>query len=120
MIEDVIDNAIAKYMAGEEADSWDFDGLRDNFLGIFLTKEDLKYDVQQLNNIDKEKVKALLLEKAMAAYARSEEENTPEKMREIERVVMLRTVDIHWMDHIDAMDDLRQGVSLRAYSNWIP
>jgi preprotein translocase subunit SecA len=120
MIEDVIDNAIAKYMAGEEADSWDFDGLRDNFLGIFLTKEDLKYDVQQLNNIDMEKVKAFLLEKAMASYTRSEEENTPEKMREIERVVMLRTVDIHWMDHIDAMDDLRQGVSLRAYSNRDP
>ena len=120
MIEDVVDNSVAKYLAGEEPDNWDFNGLRDSFLGIFLTKYDLNYVQTDLNYLTKDMVRTTLLERAMASYARSEEENTPEKMREIERVLMLRTVDIHWMDHIDAMDDLRQGVSLRAYSNRDP
>ena len=49
-----------------------------------------------------------------------EEKYTPEKMREIERIVLLRTVDEHWMDHIDAMDDLKQGIGLRGYGQHNP
>ena len=53
-------------------------------------------------------------------YERKEQEVTPEVMRELERVVMLRAVDEYWMDHIDAMDDLKQGIGLRAYGQHDP
>ena len=54
---------------------------------------------------------------ALATYQRKEQEITPPMMREIERVIMLRVVDEYWMDHIDAMDDLKQGIRLQAYGN---
>ncbi len=57
---------------------------------------------------------------AEKAYERKEQEYTPEVMRELERVVMLRAVDEYWMDHIDAMDDLKQGIGLRAYGQHDP
>ena len=54
---------------------------------------------------------------ALKTYERKEAEITPEMMREIERIIMLRVVDEYWMDHIDAMDDLKQGIRLQAYGN---
>jgi preprotein translocase subunit SecA len=59
-------------------------------------------------------------EAATAYYEQREAEITPELMREVERVVLLRVVDEYWMDHIDAMDDLRQGIRLRAYAQTDP
>ena len=61
-----------------------------------------------------------LYELAVQTYERKEEEMTPEVMRELERVVMLRVVDEYWMDNIDAMDDLKQGIGLRAYGQHDP
>ena len=61
-----------------------------------------------------------IYEEAVKTYERKEEEVTPEIMRELERVVMLRAVDEYWMDHIDAMDDLKQGIGLRAYGQHDP
>ncbi|MBR3569456.1 MAG: preprotein translocase subunit SecA [Oscillibacter sp.] len=54
---------------------------------------------------------------ALETYERKEAEITPDAMREIERIIMLRVVDEYWMDHIDAMDDLKQGIRLQAYGN---
>ena len=53
-------------------------------------------------------------------YAKREQEFGPERMREIERIILLRVVDEHWMDNIDAMDDLKQGIRLRAYGQTDP
>ena len=61
-----------------------------------------------------------IYEAAEKTYERKEQEYTPEVMRELERVVMLRAVDEYWMDHIDAMDDLKQGIGLRAYGQHDP
>ena len=118
MIEDLCNEAVESHLVGDDPSHWDIGGLKERFLGIFLTPEDLVFDEPKLS--DREKISEILLEKAMAAYATSEEANTPEKMRELERVVTLRSVDSFWMDHIDAMDDLRQGVSLRAYGQRDP
>jgi len=57
---------------------------------------------------------------ALAAYEKKEETYTPQVMRELERVIMLRVVDEYWMDNIDAMDDLKQGIGLRAYGQHDP
>lgn len=120
MIDEVITNAENQFMADELPDNWNFEGLRERFLGIFLVKNDFRFSGTDFDKVNKKKVDSFLRDRANAAYERSERENTPEKMRELERVVLLRTVDKYWMDHIDAMDDLRQGVSLRAYGNRDP
>jgi len=117
---DILENAEAMCLADEIPDNWDLEGLHERFDGILLTKDDLNYTAADFDTLKKKDIMNLLNERLHAAYERSETENTPEKMREIERYVLLKTVDKHWMEHIDAMDDLRQGVSLRSYGNRNP
>jgi len=120
MLDDVISNAEEQFMADEQPINWDFEGLRQRFMGIFLGKDDFRYSDEELTKLKKKDVDEFLRGRAKEAYERSENDNTPEKMRELERVVLLKTVDKYWMEHIDAMDDLKQGISLRAYSNRDP
>ena len=70
---------------------------------------------EDLDRLSGEDVVARLKALALETYARKEEEFTAPVMRELERVILLRVVDEFWMDHIDAMHELRQGISLRAY-----
>jgi len=118
MITDNIESNVENYISGDTSDDWDIDGLRARYTGLFLTENDLRPAPGE--KLTKEKITKELTEKAFAAYARSEEANTPERMREIERIILLKATDKYWMEHIDAMDDLRQGVSLRAYGNHDP
>ena len=90
-------------------EGYDAEGLR-RFEGIFYPKGAVT------DEPDVEK----LYETAVALYEKKEEAYTPKLMRELERVVMLRVVDEYWMDNIDAMDDLKQGIGLRAYGQHDP
>jgi len=87
-----------------------------------MGKDDLTYTVEQLNewDMDTSALTKEVLELAERAYTKREAELTPNVMRELERVVLLRTVDEHWMDHIDAMHELRQGIGLAAYAQHDP
>jgi len=121
MLEEAIDRAVEMATAGREVpEEWDFNGILGKFRGVFLNDGDLHFTPDQLDTLDKNSLRAMLVEKAMARYEQQEAENTPELMRELERVVLLRTVDRLWMDHIDAMDDLRQGIGLRAFGQHDP
>ncbi|MBO5037180.1 MAG: preprotein translocase subunit SecA [Clostridia bacterium] len=120
MGDDIIENAAAQCLADDIPDNWDFEGLHERFDGMLLTKDDLNFTPADFDTLKKKDITNLLAERLKIAYERSETENTPERMREIERYVLLGTVDKHWMEHIDAMDDLRQGVSLRSYGNRNP
>jgi preprotein translocase subunit SecA len=120
MGEDIIQNAAQQCLAAEVADNWDLEGLHERFDGMLLTKNDLSFTSADFDRLKKQDIISLLEERLNEAYTRSETENTPEKMRDIERFVLLRTVDRYWMDHLDAMDDLRQGVALRSYGNRNP
>ena len=84
--------------------------------GIYFAKGAYTPD----ENASREEVAEALYQLAVATYDRKEAEITPSVMRELERVVMLRVVDEYWMDHIDAMDDLKQGIGLRAYGQHDP
>ena len=84
--------------------------------GIYFAKGAYTPD----ENASREEVAEALYDLAVATYDRKEAEITPSVMRELERVVMLRVVDEYWMDHIDAMDDLTQGIGLRAYGQHDP
>ena len=120
MIDDTVDSYCKIFLSDPVADNWDFKGLRDYFLGWITSPEDLQYTTDGLNSLTSEKVAESLKEKAHAIYAKREEEFGSSTMREIERVMLLRSVDTNWMDHIDNMDQLRQGIGLRAYGQHDP
>ena len=121
MIEDVIANSIEEFAGGQQyAENWDLLALHSKFEGIFLKEDDLVFTKNELEMLSKENLKDIMLEKALAVYEERETENTPDIMREAERMLLLQAVDQNWMDHIDAMDDLREGIGLRAYAQRDP
>ena len=120
MISDAVNDAVSNYLAGDIVENWNMEGLRDHFLGVITTSEDLQYDVRELEKMKKSDIADQLVKKAKEKYERKEEKYGTEIMRELERVVLLRIVDTKWMDHIDAMDELRKGIYLRAYGQRDP
>ena len=92
---------------------------------LFLRPGDIKLTPEELKGLTAQKLTDMALEKALAFYDAKEAElglmpNGQPVMRELERVVMLRVVDEYWMEHLDAMTDLRQGIGLRGYGNTKP
>ncbi|MBQ8892819.1 MAG: preprotein translocase subunit SecA [Clostridia bacterium] len=120
MMDDFIDAAVQRNLAGEDTALWNFDALHQEMDGMFLTPEDLQYTQDELIELDPADVAETIKEKARAAYTAKEQELGCEVMREAERVVLLRSVDNNWMEHIDNMDDLRQGIGLEAYGQRNP
>ncbi|AEF95376.1 Protein translocase subunit secA [Desulfotomaculum nigrificans CO-1-SRB] len=103
---------------GVHQEEWDLAGLLEYASQFYLPNHDLK--VSDLEDMGRDALKDELLERALAIYKTREEELGAETLREIERVVMLRLVDEKWMDHLDAMDQLREGIGLRAYGQKDP
>ena len=85
------------------------------FRGLFLRPDEFKFTDEELQQYDAQALTDLLQERASDIYARKEAELGEPLMRELERVMMLRVVDEYWMDNSDAMQELRQGIGLRAY-----
>ena len=116
MLAGSIEDAVRGHMG--EHDHLDAQGWRDateHFRGVFLGPDDFRYTDEELSKYTAEELIAQLTERASSLYAAKERELGESLMRELERVVMLRVVDEYWMDHIDAMTELRQGIGLRAY-----
>ena len=113
MIQYVIDSEVEDaYGMSEKLDSLEqLDRLTAKFEGMCFAKGAFKPDVDLTKTQAKEQLRELFHE----TYARREKEFGPDKMREIERIILLQVVDEFWMDNIDAMDDLKQGIRLRAY-----
>ena len=120
MIDDTIDEAATRYLSEEIHDEWNVDGLRAYFLGWLTTPDDFKFTPEELGNATKEEIAQSLKDRTRKLYEFKEQKYGEEVMRELERVILLRTVDSHWMDHIDAMDELRRGIHLRAYGQHNP
>ncbi|MFD1707507.1 preprotein translocase subunit SecA [Siminovitchia sediminis] len=119
MIQSVIGRVVGMYAPGsEEEENWNLDGIVAFVNANLLPEGDLT--AEDLKRRDPEEMEALIFEKVKARYDEKEEQLTAEQMREFEKVVMLRAVDTKWIDHIDAMDQLRQGIHLRAYGQTDP
>ena len=88
--------------------------------GVYFPKYTVKIDEDQLKTMTQQDFTDLFTAAAADYYAKKEAEITPPVMRELERVILLRVVDEYWMEHIDAMQDLRQGIRLRAYAQTNP
>ena len=121
MIKETITETVNLYLFDDEVhDDWNLQGLRDHFMGMLTTEDDLRYEGDELSEITREEIAETLIERAMQIYEEREKEFGSETMREIERVVLLRTVDSKWMQHIDDMEELKQGIYLRAYGQKNP
>ncbi len=121
MIADTISAHCSLYLNDPKVhDNWNLEGLKSYFLGWLTTPEDFDFTPEQLGNITPEEIAKDLTDRAYEIYEQKEEEFGSEIMRQIERNVLLRCVDHYWMDHIDAMDELRNGIHLRAYAQHNP
>ena len=119
MLKSVLDRAADAYLTGDIPEEWDIPALNENLMLIFH-KPALELTSLELDSITKNDIKTRLYDDAVKLYEKREASITPERMRELERVFLMRTVDKKWMDHIDEMDQMRQGISLRSYAQRDP
>ncbi|WP_227394264.1 preprotein translocase subunit SecA [Jeotgalibacillus aurantiacus] len=118
MIESTVHGAVdAHAPMVEETAKWDLTGLEHFIFANLLPEGEIK--ASDLEGKSNEDMKSFIMDKVMARYDAREEE-LGERMREFEKVVLLRSLDTKWIDHIDAMDQLRQGIHLRAYGQINP
>ena len=120
MIDDHIEEKISAFAQSDVADEWDFDGMRNAFKGLLSTDDDFRYDQSQLADLQISDVCKVLSERATELFRKQEELFTPEVFKEVERAILLRNVDSRWVEHIDAMDDLKGSVGLNAYAQRNP
>ena len=120
MMDETVDSAMAMYMPeGVEPDHWNMEGFRNYFIGL-IAGSLLELEDDELKKVDRKELGEQIKEKVHQLYAKREEELGENITRELERVVLLKHVDTKWMDHIDAMDELKKGISLRSYGQKDP
>ena len=120
MIDETIDSYVSIYLSDPIRDNWDIKGLKEYFSGWVTSNDDFNFLENDFENITVSEVADKIKEKAHEKYDLREQRFGEELTREMERVILLRCVDTNWMDHIDNMDQLRQGIGLRAYGQHDP
>ncbi|MEG0979738.1 MAG: preprotein translocase subunit SecA, partial [Oscillospiraceae bacterium] len=115
MFDETVSAAVDTYCsAGSSYDDWNIAGLREKFLGWLTTPDDFR------EKMSREEIKDMLTERGHKIYDEREEKFSPEITRDLERMILLKNVDSLWMDHIDAMEELKRGIGLRAYAQKDP
>ena len=120
MMRQAIDDACTNYLNGETADDWDFAGLRRHFMNWLCLPTDFNYTTEQLGDLTKDGIADELYKRGMDILTAKEKRYGAKTMRELERICLLRNVDSKWMEHIDNMDQLKQGMGLRGYGQHDP
>jgi len=120
MITEYVENTVDRYVSAEvDSEEWDLAGLDVALHGVI--PQLVLPPAKEVEDMQQKELKHLLKERAVKAYEAKEAEfPEPEHIRELERVVLLKAIDGRWMDHIDDMDQLRQGIGLQAYGNRDP
>lgn len=113
MLTDVINRTVDVHTTSEQKSEWGLKGLTD-YVKANLLPEDTTHALD-FEGKEREEIRAELQTMVFDEYNAKEERYTEERMREFEKVILLRSIDSKWIDHIDAMDQLRQGIHLRAY-----
>ena len=117
MLDETVTDAIDFYCPKAlSADEWNLEGLREKFAGWIKTD----YDLANHESFNRDEAAKALIEEGHRAYEAREEELGEKIMRDLERKILLYNVDVKWMDHIDAMDELKRGIGLRAYGQHDP
>ncbi len=114
MMHDYIEESVNQFCQGDLPEEWNIEGLRDSLMGVITKPEDLRYTKKEREDLEKKDVTDFLQKRITELYDAKEQEVTPQIMRELERVILLKNVDTKWMNHIDAMDELKKGIYLRS------
>ena len=121
MLHNMIANAIQGHMGEQKfMDAEAFHTAIAPFRSMFLQPDEMNFTTEDLTNYNEQQLIDLLYNRAKEVYAQREQQFTSPMMREMERVLMLRVVDEYWMDQIESMNDLKQGIGLRAYAQTDP
>ena len=119
MIEGTLDDAVDAYLHEDNIEQWDIEGLKAKYMGLLCTTDDFK-DIGSDLAAARENIRKTLKDRANELYAKKEEVFGSDKMREIERIVLLQNVDKKWMDHLESMDSLMEMIGLQAYAQRNP
>lgn len=119
MIEGTLDDAVDSYLHEDNIEQWDIEGLKAKYMGLLCTTDDFK-DIGSDLAAARENIRKTLKDRANELYAKKEEVFGSDKMREIERIVLLQNVDKKWMDHLESMDSLMEMIGLQAYAQRNP
>ena len=120
MILGTVGENVDTHLVGEDKSTWDFNGLRELYKGLLTTPEDFQYTEEELKHLHEADIRQMLCDRAIALYHEKEELVGAERFRELERAVLLQNVDRNWMDHIDAMEDLKDSIRLQSYAQRDP
>ena len=126
MITESVSGAFATYFGSSDPEEYDFEGFRKHFRGILTDSKGFDYTAEELSAIDKDAWLEELTEKALAIYESKDAlyakipEIRPDAMREMEKRILLTHVDRKWMDHLEAMDDIKEYVGLNSYAQRDP
>ena len=120
MILATVSENVATYMQGDDASHWDFAGLREVYRGILTTDEDFQYADSDFKRLKRDDISEMLCDRAIKLYNEKVETVGEERFRELERAILLQNVDRNWMDHIDAMDDLKGSIRMQSYAQRDP
>ena len=118
MVSDQISLGMDEFNADKYPENWDIQGYEGYLSEMYGAN--IKLKIEDVESLTSEKMNELSMTLAQRLYSAKEKEFGEERFREVERIVLLKSVDTKWMDHIDAMDQLRQGVALRAMGNEDP
>ncbi len=121
MINETVTEAVTSHLHDDDVAAWDLEGLKSKYMNLLVQKGDFE-DIDASDPAgEREKIKSLLLTRAKTLYENKEEVVFgKERMREVERALLLRNVDIKWMDHLEAMDSLMESIGLQAYAQRSP
>ncbi len=120
MILTTVSENVNAHLNGDDKSLWDLNGLRELYKGVLTTPEDFQYSDDELKHLHSEEIREMLCDRAIALYHEKEELVGAERFRELERAVLLQNVDRNWMDHIDAMEDLKDSIRLQSYAQRDP
>lgn len=121
MIGQSVENVVSRYISNDTPRAnWNIEGLRDYYRGWILKDSDLKPSTEELESITIEQIIGIISERCISVYEGIEKLLGEETMRNLERALLLKGVDEQWMDHIDAMEELKRGINLRAYGQRDP
>lgn len=121
MLEDTIDTSVKHYLPEGPKENWNVQSLKDYYLGWIITDDEkYNFDLEDLEDMESDEIKNMIIEDAKAIFEENEKLLPAETIREMERVYLLKSVDTHWMDHIDNMEQLKSGIRLRSYGQHDP
>lgn len=121
MLKEMLTETVQRYLPENAIhDDWNITGLRDYYLNFLTREEDFQYSVDELADLTHETLINTLYQRAKLLYDVREKMIGTERMRELERVILLKVVDRYWMDHIDNMSELKQGIHLRSFAQKNP